>query len=254
MESFDRLVDIIQRLRGPDGCPWDRAQNHLSVKNNLLEESYEVVEAIDAQDPDRLCEELGDLLMQVVFHAQLARESGAFTVDEVIRGISNKLVRRHPHVFGEARAENADEVLLRWNAIKREEKASDESILSGIPKAMPALAYAQAVQRRAAHVGFDWEHAEDIIDKLAEEVAEVKKAEDHQQLVQEFGDLLFTLANVARRLNIDLEPALRGANERFYRRFWHMEDACRQQGVALDSLSLEEQDALWEEAKRSEAE
>ena len=252
MESFDRLVDIIERLRGPDGCPWDRAQTHLSVKNNLLEETYEVVEAIDAQDADKLCEELGDLLMQVVFHAQLARESGGFTVDEVIRGIGDKLVRRHPHVFGDARAENPDEVLLQWNAIKREEKANDESILSGIPKAMPALAYAQAVQRRAAHVGFDWEHAEDIMDKLVEEVAEVKKAENHQQLVREFGDLLFTLANVARRLNIDLDPALRGANQRFYLRFWHMENACRQRGITLDSLSLQEQDALWEEAKRSE--
>ncbi len=249
MDSFDALVDIIARLRGPGGCPWDREQTHLSVKNNLLEETYEVIEAIDAQDMDGLCEELGDLLMQVLFHAQLADESGSFAIDDVIGGISSKLVRRHPHVFGDADAKDAGEVLVRWNAIKAAEGKADRSILDGIPKAMPALGYAQAVQRRAAHVGFDWENAEDIMDKLAEELAEIKGAADHQQMVREFGDLLFTLANIARRLDVDLEPALRGANERFYRRFAYMEEVCRQRGVDLASLSLPEQDALWDEAK-----
>jgi tetrapyrrole methylase family protein/MazG family protein len=171
MDSFDTLVDIMAKLRSPEGCPWDRAQTHLTVKNNLLEESYEVVEALDAEDMDKLCEELGDLLMQIVFHAQIASENGNFDMEDVINGINSKLIRRHPHVFGDAQAKTADEVLAKWNAIKREEGKADESILSGIPKEMPALAYSQAVQRRAAQVGFDWEDAEEIIDKLAEEVA-----------------------------------------------------------------------------------
>jgi len=251
VDSFDALVDIVAKLRGPDGCPWDRAQTHLSVKNNLLEETYEVIETIDAQDMDGLCEELGDLLMQVLFHAQLAGENGSFAIDDVIGGISSKLVRRHPHVFGDADAKDAREVLVKWNAIKAEEGKADQSILDGIPKGMPALGYAQAVQGRAAHVGFDWENAEDIMDKLAEELAEIKEAADHQQMVREFGDLLFTLANIARRLDVDLEPALRGANERFYRRFSYMEEVCRQRGVDLASLSLPEQDALWDEAKEA---
>jgi tetrapyrrole methylase family protein/MazG family protein len=249
VDSFNALVDIVAKLRAPDGCPWDRAQTHLSVKNNLLEETYEVIEAIDAQDMDGLCEELGDLLMQVLFHAQLAGENGSFTIDDVVGGISSKLVRRHPHVFGDADAKDAGEALVRWNAMKAKEGKADRSILDGIPKVMPALGYAQAVQGRAAHVGFDWQNAEDIMDKLAEELAEIKEAADHQQMVREFGDLLFTLANIARRLDVDLEPALRGANERFYRRFSYMENACRQRGVDLASLSLPEQDALWDEAK-----
>jgi len=249
VDSFDNLVDIIARLRSPDGCPWDRAQTHLSVKNNLLEETYEVIETIDARDMDGLCEELGDLLMQVLFHARLAEEDGSFAIDDVVSGISSKLVRRHPHVFGDARAKDAAEVLVKWNAIKAEEGKAGQSILDGIPKAMPALGYAQAVQRRAVHVGFDWENAEDIMDKLVEELGEIKKAADHQQMVREFGDLLFTLANIARRLDVDLEPALRGANERFFNRFSYMEQACRQRGVELASLSLPEQDALWDEAK-----
>lgn len=250
MDSFDTLVDIIAKLRRPDGCPWDRAQTHLSVKNNLLEESYEVVEALDAEDMGKLCEELGDLLMQIVFHAQMASEHGDFEIDDVISGINSKLIRRHPHVFGDARAKTAGEVLSKWNAIKREEGKEGETILRGIPKEMPALVYSQAVQRRAAHVGFDWKEVEDILDKLAEEIAEIKKATGHQQRVREFGDLLFTLANIARRLDIDLEPALRGANERFYRRFSYMEKVCQERGISLESLSLEEQDALWDEAKR----
>jgi len=250
LDSFDTLVDIIAKLRRPDGCPWDRAQTHLSVKNNLLEESYEVVEALDAEDMGKLCEELGDLLMQIVFHAQMASEHGDFTIDDVISGINSKLIRRHPHVFGDAQAKTAGEVVAKWDAIKREEGKKGESILSGIPKEMPALAYSQAVQRRAAHVGFDWEEVEDILDKLAEEVAEIKKATGHQQRVREFGDLLFTLVNIARRLDIDLEPALRGANVRFYRRFFYMEEVCQKRGISLESLSLKEQDALWDEAKR----
>lgn len=248
MDSFDTLVDIIAKLRSPDGCPWDREQTHFSIKGNLLEETYEVVEAIDEGDMGKLCEELGDLLMQIVLHAQMASEDKDFEIRDVICSINTKLVHRHPHVFGDAEAKDAQQVIANWELLKREEGKG--SLLSGIPKEMPALAYSQAMQRRVARVGFDWEDVQGVIEKLAEEVAELQKATEHQQRVREFGDLLFTLANIARRLDIDLEAALRGTNERFYRRFGYMEEVCQQRGIQLSSLSLEEQDALWEEAKR----
>ena len=248
MDSFDTLVEIIARLRSPDGCPWDREQTHASIKGNMLEESYEALEAIDKGDMAKLCEELGDLLMQIVLHAQMASEDGDFEIGDVIRGINEKLIHRHPHVFGDAEAKDAQEVIATWEALKKEEGKG--SIIAGIPKEMPALAYSQTIQRRVARIGFDWEDVEGVIEKLAEEVAELKKATEHQQRVQEFGDLLFTLANIARKLDIELEAALRGANERFYRRFSYMEEVCQERGVSLSSLSLEELDALWEEAKR----
>ena len=252
MESFDKLVAIIGRLRSPNGCPWDREQTHSSLKGNLTEETYEVLEAIDEGDMGKLCEELGDLLMQVVLHAQIASEGGDFNIDDVTRGISTKLIRRHPHVFGDAEAEDAQKVIANWEVLKREEGKG--SLLSGLPKDMPALAYSQAVGRRVARVGFDWEDLTGIIEKLAEEVAEFSEAIEHQQRVREFGDLLFTLASVARRIDIDLEAALRGANERFYRRFSLMEKVCQKRGISLSSLSPKEQNALWEQAKRVESE
>ncbi|MBE0415186.1 MAG: nucleoside triphosphate pyrophosphohydrolase [Dehalococcoidia bacterium] len=248
MDSFDTLVDIIARLRSPDGCPWDREQTQLSIKSNLTEEAYEVLEAIDEGDMGKLCEELGDLLMQIVLHAQMAREEGDFEIGDVIRGINSKLIRRHPHVFGDADAKDAQQVIANWEALKREEGKG--SLLTGIPKEMPALAYSQAMQRRVARVGFDWEDVEGIIEKLSEEVAELKETTEHRKRVREFGDLLFTLANIARRLEIDLEAALRGANERFYHRFSYMEQLCQERGIQLSSLSFDEQNALWEEAKK----
>lgn len=248
MDSFDTLMDIIARLRSPDGCPWDREQTHFSIKGNLLEEAYEVLEAIDEGDMGKLCEELGDLLMQIVLHAQMASENKDFEMRDVVHHINTKLIHRHPHVFGDAEAKDAQQVIANWEILKREEGKGP--LLSGIPKEMPALAYAEAIQRRVARVGFDWKDVQGVIEKLAEEVAELEKATEHQQRVREFGDLLFTLANIARRLDIDLEAALRGANERFYRRFSYMEEVCQKRGVQLSSLSLEEQDALWEEAKR----
>ena len=248
LEDFDELVAIIARLRGPDGCPWDREQTHSSLKGNLTEEAYEVLEAIDKGDNKDLCEELGDLLLQVVLHAQIASDDGDFEIGDVIRSISAKLIHRHPHVFGDAEATDARQVIAQWETLKREEGKG--SLLSGLPRDMPALSYAQAVQRRVARVGFDWEEVKDVVHKLAEEVAEFEEAVEHQRKVEEFGDILFTLANVARRLDIDLEAALRGANERFYERFYHMEELCKQRGISLADLSLEEQDALWEEAKR----
>jgi len=248
LEDFDELVAIIARLRGPDGCPWDREQTHSSLKGNLTEEAYEVLEAIDEGDMQDLCEELGDLLLQVVLHAQIARDDGDFEIGDVIRSISAKLIHRHPHVFGDAEAKDTQQVIAHWETLKREEGKG--SLLSGLPKDMPALSYAQGVQRRVARVGFDWEEVKDVVHKLAEEVAEFEEAVEHRRKVEEFGDILFTLANVARRLDIDLEAALRGANERFYERFSRMEELCKQRGISLAGLSLGEQDALWEEAKR----
>jgi len=249
-DRFRELKEIIARLRGPNGCPWDKKQTHASLRPFLVEESYEVLQALDEGIPEKLRAELGDLLLQIMLHAQIAAETGQFDIDDVISGISNKLIHRHPHVFGGQEVKDVVEVEQSWEALKQEERAEGESILAGMPDQMPALAYSQSMQRRVAGVGFDWEKVEDIIDKLAEEVAEIKQATNHQERANEFGDLLFTLANIARRLDIDLEMALRSANQRFYRRFTLMEKLCRQRGINLASLSLDEQNALWEEAKQ----
>jgi tetrapyrrole methylase family protein/MazG family protein len=249
-DRFRELKEIIARLRGPNGCPWDKKQTHASLRPFLVEESYEVLQALDEGIPEKLRAELGDLLLQIMLHAQIAAETGQFDIDDVISGISNKLIHRHPHVFGGQEVKDVVEVEQNWEALKQEERAGGESILAGMPDQMPALAYSQSMQRRVAGVGFDWEKVEDIIDKLAEEVAEIKQATNHQERANEFGDLLFTLANIARRLDIDLEMALRSANQRFYRRFTLMEKLCRQRGINLASLSLDEQNALWEEAKQ----
>lgn len=252
LDSFDTLIAIIARLRSPDGCPWDREQTHHSIKGNLLEETYEVIEAIDEEDANKLCEELGDLLMQIVLHARMASDEGDFELGDIIRGICTKLIHRHPHVFGNADAKDTKQVVANWEILKQSEGKG--SLLSGLPKEMPALAYSQAMGRRVARVGFDWKDVEGIIDKLSEEVAEFNEAIDHRQRVREFGDLLFTLASIARRLDIDLEAALRGANERFYNRFSCMEETCQKRETSLSSLTLEEQNVLWEEAKRRESE
>jgi len=249
-DSFTELKNIIARLRGSDGCPWDKKQTHASLKPFLVEESYEVLQALDEGIPEKLRDELGDLLLQIMLHAQIAAESEQFDIDDVVRGISDKLIHRHPHVFGSRKVKDVVEVEQNWEALKQEERVEGESILAGMPEKMPALTYSQSMQRRVAGVGFDWKEVEEIIDKLAEEVAEIKQAPDQQEKAKEFGDLLFTLANMARRLDIDLEMALRSANRRFYRRFAYMEEVCRERGLNLASLSLDEQNALWEEAKR----
>jgi tetrapyrrole methylase family protein/MazG family protein len=185
-----------------------------------------------------------------MLHAQIAAEAGQFNIDDVAQGISSKLIHRHPHVFGGRKVKDAEEVKLNWEALKQEEREEGESLLAGIPQQMPALAYSQSIQRRVAGVGFDWQKAEEIIDKLAEEVTEIKQAPDQKEKAKEFGDLLFTLANIARRLDMDLEMALRSANQRFHHRFAYMEEVCRERGLNLASLSLDEQNTLWEEAKR----
>jgi tetrapyrrole methylase family protein/MazG family protein len=250
LSRFSALVDIIARLRAPDGCPWDRKQTHASLRENLLAECYEVLEALDEEDPAKLRDELGDLLMQVVLHAQIASEAGEFGLGEVVENINTKLIHRHPHIFSSKKVRDAEEVALNWEELKGEERAPDASILESVPKQMPALGYSQEVQRRAAHLGFDWEDDSGVIDKLAEEVGEFQQADSQEQKAEEFGDLLFTLANIARRMGTDLEAALREANRRFYKRFTYMEDACRKRGLNFGQLSFDEQNTLWEEAKK----
>jgi tetrapyrrole methylase family protein/MazG family protein len=250
LSQFSALVDIIARLRTPDGCPWDRKQTHASLRENLLAECYEVLEALDEGDSAKLSDELGDLLMQIVLHAQIASEAGEFGLGEVIEGINTKLIHRHPHIFGNKKVRDAEEVELNWEELKGEEREPDASILESVPKQMPALGYSQEVQRRAAHLGFDWEDDSGVIDKLAEEVGEFQQADSQEQKAEEFGDLLFTLANIARRMGTDLEAALREANRRFYKRFSYMESVCRKRGLNFGQLSFDEQNALWEEAKK----
>lgn len=250
LEQFSTLVDIITRLRAPDGCPWDRKQTHASLRENLLEECYEVLEALDEGDSEKLGNELGDLLMQIVLHAQIAAEAKKFELGDVIRSINAKLIHRHPHIFGKDMVKDAEEVAHNWEVLKGEEREADTSILESVPKQMPALGYSQEVQRRVAQLGFDWEDVDGVIDKLVEEVREFKQTESSEQKAKEFGDLLFTLVNVARRQGVDTEAALREANKRFYQRFSSMEEVCRKRGVNFGDLSFAEQNKLWEEAKR----
>lgn len=250
LSQFNTLVDIIARLRAPDGCPWDRKQSHASLRECLLEECYEVLEALDEADSGRLCLELGDLLLQVVFHAQIAAEAGEFDLADVLNGIRSKLIQRHPHVFGGLKVKDSDEVLANWEILKEKERKAETSMLAGVPREMPALAYSQAVQSRVARVGFDWDDLAGVIDKLTEEVNELRQTENKQEKAAEFGDLMFTLANIARRQDIDLEAALRQANQRFFKRFSCMEELCRKRGLSFSKLSFDEQNALWEEAKK----
>ncbi len=254
LSRFDSLVEIIARLRAPDGCPWDRKQTHSSLRNHLLEECYEVLEALDEGDSARLCSELGDLLLQIVLHTQIATEAGEFNLGDVVKGIDDKLVHRHPHVFGPVKVKDAEEVELNWESLKQEERGAGASILNSVPKQTPALAYSQAIQRRVAQDGFDWKDIGGVIDKLAEEVREFRESHKLEEREREFGDLLFTLVNIGRRLGLDSEAALRETNQRFYRRFTYMEDACRQRGLNFAKLSFDEQNALWEEAKKKSKE
>ncbi len=249
LSQFHGLERIVAQLRAPDGCPWDREQTHASLKKYLLEECYEVLEALDEGDTDRLCEELGDLLLQIALHAQIAAEAGEFSMGDVLRGINAKLIHRHPHVFGDVQVADAREVEHNWEALKREERQEEASLLSGVAKDMPALAYSQSIQGRAAQAGFEWESLGGVIEKVDEELAELSVAQNQEEKVGEFGDVLMALVNIARWLQIDAEESLRLANRRFYRRFTQMEELCRQRGVDFRSLSFDEQNGLWEQAK-----
>jgi MazG family protein len=260
-DRFEALVELQTRLRAPGGCPWDRRQTHETLKTYLLEEAYEVLEAIDKADPRELSEELGDLLLQVVFHAELAREAGRFDISSVIQSIHDKLVRRHPHVFGDVQADTPEQVVKNWEQIKAEEKrgnsqaAKDQSApsaLDGIPRTLPALLESLQLTRRAARVGFDWQDVGGVFDKLDEEVTELRKALNEgaaSRLEEELGDLLFVVVNLARHLKIDPEVALTRANWKFKSRFQDMETAARSEGQRLGDLSQEELEALWETAK-----
>jgi tetrapyrrole methylase family protein/MazG family protein len=250
IEEFIDLVQIIARLRGPDGCPWDKQQTHTSLREFLLEESYEVLEALDEGDSQKLCHELGDLLLQIILHARIAEEKGEFKLEEILQNINTKLNRRHPHVFGNKQVSSAAEVSHNWEDIKKKERNAEASILDSVPRQMPALAYSQEVQRRVAQVGFDWEDIEGVIEKLAEEIREYQLSTNLTEKADEFGDIFFTLANIARRAGIDPEAALRQANHKFYQRFSYMERLCRERGLDLGKLSFQEQNALWEEAKK----
>ena len=248
--NFTELKDIIAKLRSAEGCPWDRQQTHLSLRPYLIEECYEVLQALEDGVPQKLCEELGDLLLQIMLHAQMSAEEGQFTIEDVMRGLSDKLIHRHPHVFGDVEVKDAVEVRHNWEALKSAERQGNGSLLDSVPRSMPALSYSQSIQRRVAAAGFDWEKTEDILEKLAEEVAEIIKAPNKEEKAREFGDLLFVLVNIARRLDIDLETSLSGANQRFYQRFCYMEQLCSQRGVSFSDLSFDQQNDLWEEAKR----
>ncbi len=255
--SLSSFQDIVARLRAPGGCPWDRKQTHASLRSSLLEETYEVLAALDADDMDALQEELGDLLLQIVLHAQIATEEGDFRLSDSTAHIIAKLVRRHPHVFADAKVDGADDVLRSWEQIKRAERGErgDEavSMLAGVSRALPALSRAMELQKRAARVGFDWPSAEPVAAKVEEEWAEFREAQGPDRRAAELGDLLFSLVNLARWHEIDPESALREASLRFEQRFSAMERRSRLAGTALDALSLAELDALWEQAKADEA-
>jgi tetrapyrrole methylase family protein/MazG family protein len=257
---FTDLVVVQSRLRAPGGCPWDREQTHATLRTYLIEESYEVLDAIESESPEELAEELGDLLLQVLFHADMAREANTFNLTDVITGIRDKMIRRHPHVFGNVKAETSGEVLRNWAQIKAKEKqkyskGSAEkipSILDGVPRSLPALLEAFQISRRAARVGFDWDEVTGIFEKLEEEIAELRKALaplDRDAVEEELGDLLFTAVNLSRFLGLDPEVTLKKANKKFKQRFMGMEVEALNGGAELSKLSKEEMEELWRLAK-----
>jgi tetrapyrrole methylase family protein/MazG family protein len=265
VQAYDTLEYIVARLRGPGGCPWDREQTHQSLKPYMLEETHEALEALDSGDMTKFAEELGDLALQVVLHAQLAREAGQYSMAEVFAAINEKLVRRHPHVFGEVQVSGAAEVLRNWDAIKRRERGGRgqaQSALVGIPSTLPALAAAQELGRRAARLGFDWPDGRGVLAKVHEELEELEREmalhpagaepHGHPRVRAELGDLLFALVNLARWLRVDAEEALREANRRFRERFLAMEAAAVTQGRSLERMSLDELEQLWQAAKTAQ--
>jgi MazG family protein len=263
-EKFEKLVEIMATLRGPDGCPWDKQQDVHSLKPMLVEEVYEVLEAIENNDVEGLSEELGDVLLHIVFHAQLGKETGQFDIDTVIRKISEKLIRRHPHVFGNESASTPEQVIKNWESIKAQEKAEklvnrtaeQRSLLEGIPSKLPAIYEAHQISARAARIGFDWPDIEGIFEKLQEEVRELKEVisesgeeKRRERLEDEIGDMFFTVVNIARCLKVDSESALKRSNRKFKTRFQYMESELARQGKSLEETPMEEMEALWQKAK-----
>ena len=259
--SFESFAEIVAHLRAPNGCPWDREQTHESLRKHLLEESYEAISAIDSGDFVDMREEFGDLLLQVVLQSQIANEAGQFNIYQVIHGIHSKIVRRHPHVFGDLKLEGVDGVLANWEKLKEKERGEkrekseqkeERGLLDGVPLALPALSQAQEYQDRAGRVGFDWADIDGVLDKVKEEIEEIKNAETDFELASEIGDLLFALVNVARWKHVDAESALRGTNRKFKKRFAYVEQGAKKGGRELSSLSLDEMESLWQEAKKKD--
>lgn len=255
--SFETFQQVIARLRAPDGCPWDREQTHLSLRPNLLEEAYEALEAVEREDPKDMTEEFGDLLLQIVLHAQIAYEAGEFSMADVLEGINHKIIHRHPHVFKDTPREGVEGVLKNWEKLKEAERKGkgvdeEKGILDGAPKSQPALSLAQEYQDRAARVGFDWPSIEPVLQKVHEELGEVEAARNVEELTHELGDLLFAVVNLVRWHKVDAESALREMNRRFSRRFKHIEKQAKKTGRSLSDMSLEEMDRFWEEAKSLE--
>lgn len=254
--SFEEFQELIAHLRAPDGCPWDREQDHLTLRKHLLSETYEVLAALDEEDADHLCEELGDLLLQIVLHAQIANEYGEFGMKDVLKGIHDKIIRRHPHVFAQVEVDGVDDVLLNWEKIKAKERDKKDSkpengILSGVPQNYPALAQSQEIQDRAARVGFDWDSIDPVLAKIFEELDEVKSAPDEIERSKELGDVLFAMVNLIRWYKQDAETVLREANIRFRRRFNFIEEAVKKTGKEMSQFSLTELDVFWDLAKKN---
>ena len=252
--EFDDLVEIMAFLRSSEGCPWDREQTHESLKRYLIEETYEVLEAIDLDDRDKLCEELGDLLLQILFHARIAEEEGRFDINDVITGISRKMILRHTHVFGDDRAETADDVVDNWEKIKKKEKGVKDQtgVLKSVPANLPALMRSFKVQEKAAQVGFDWDRVEDAFKKVEEEISELRDvymSKNVERITDEMGDAIFALVNVSRFLKIQPELALTGTINKFIQRFEYIEQQSKKEGKKLEEMTLSEMDELWEQAK-----
>jgi tetrapyrrole methylase family protein/MazG family protein len=253
--AFRKLVGLMAALRGPEGCPWDKKQTPDSLKPFLVEECYEVIDALDEGKPDKIKEELGDLLFQIIFHARIAEERGHFSIDDVITAIHEKMTRRHPHVFGDEKLATDKEVLANWEEIKKKEKGHEDrkSILEGVPKELPSLLRAHRLQERAARVGFDWNHLNEALPKLDEEIAEFKeslKAEDAGKIEEELGDVFFMLVNVSRFLGVNPDEALRKTISKFIHRFRYIEEHAANAGKSLNDMTLDEMEALWQEAKK----
>ncbi len=255
--SFDRLVDVVAKLRSDNGCPWDLAQTHESLKADLIEEAYELIEAIDTKVPKKICDELGDLLMQVMLHSQIATDRNEFSVDEVIENLTEKLVRRHPHVFGSVVATDENEVLENWEEIKRGEEGNKDrkSSLDGIPHSLPSLQRAEKIQKRASRAGFDWDQTEDVLPKLQEEIDEIEESirnDDITEIEMEIGDLLFSVVNLCRFLNVQPEEALRKSTRKFVDRFQRMETALERTNKKFKDYDLSTLDQIWEQVKQQE--
>ncbi len=252
---FDDLVKIVAVLRGEGGCPWDAVQTHLTIKKDLIEETYEVIEAINKDDKTLLCEELGDLMLQVVFHSQIETEAGSFGIDEICDGICKKLIERHPHVFGEVNVSGVDDVLTNWDDIKRKTKnqKTTTQAMQAVPRELPALMRSTKIQKKAAKAGFDWDNISGALDKLEEEIAELREAvsdQDDAASFDELGDVLFSAVNVSRFIDIDAEEALTASTDKFFNRFSIVEQLAEKRGIDMKNTSLEELDKLWDEAKK----